>query len=48
MGFLPFYAAWRLLVLLSGPPRQWVRTPREPAKVEKSAEPGAAEGAKET
>ncbi len=48
IGFLPFYAAWRLLVLLSGPPRQWVRTPREPAKVEKSAAPGAADGAKET
>jgi cellulose synthase/poly-beta-1,6-N-acetylglucosamine synthase-like glycosyltransferase len=40
IGFLPFYAAWRFLILLSGPPRQWVRTPREPATVEENPAAG--------
>ncbi len=33
VAFWPFYAAWKLLVLLSGPPRQWVRTARRAAVV---------------
>jgi hypothetical protein len=30
--FFPFYVGWKVLISLNGPPRQWIRTEREPAR----------------
>jgi cellulose synthase/poly-beta-1,6-N-acetylglucosamine synthase-like glycosyltransferase len=30
--FFPLYVGWKLLISLNGPPQQWIRTEREPAR----------------